>query len=286
MIRRATDQWRLAADAQSAEWLGLTAIVTGASGGIGEEIAVQLAGSGARVVIAARRQDELARVAARCRDAGALGPNVLVVPCDVTDRAQCEALVGAAVGRYGGLDALINNAGQGMWGRADEVTDLSVYETMLRVNYLSAVWLTLAALPHLKQTGGRVVTVGSVSGKTGVPLRSGYSAAKHALTGFMDCLRIELDGSGVSVTMVHPGWVSTGSQARNLGPDGVMLGTMPVKPVGGQTAAECATMLLAAGAARKRDVMPDLRSKLALWLKLVRPEMVDRMTARAIRGQR
>ncbi len=286
MSARATDQWRLAPDAVLGTWIGQSAIITGASGGIGEEIAVQLSSAGARVVLAARRREELERVAARCRDAGAIGASILIVPCDVTDRAQCESLVAAAVKRYGGLDVLVNNAGQGMWGRADEMTDWSVYETMLRVNYLSAVWLTLAALPHIKERRGRILAVGSLSGKTGVPLRSGYSAAKHALTGFMDTLRIELTGTGVSVTMIHPGWVSTGSQARNLGKDGAVLGAMPVKPAGGMTPEACASLLLAGAAARKRDIYPGWREKLSLWIKLIRPQMVDEMTARAIRGGR
>lgn len=287
----------------SDRWSGQVALVTGASGGIGEELAVQLAAAGACVALAARRCEELERVAARCRQAraaaravgvrgiaatanGADSDAFFIAPADVTDRAQCESLVAATVLRFGGLDALVNNVGQGMWGRADEMSDWSVYEAMLRVNYLSAVWLTLSALPHLKRSRGRILAVGSLSGKTGVPLRSGYSAAKHALTGFMDTLRIELDGTGVSVTMIHPGWVATGSQARNMGVDGRLLGEMPVKPVGGLSAAQCASMLLAGAAARKRDVFPDLRSRLAMWIKLIRPGMIDRMTARAIRGGR
>ncbi|MDA1080953.1 MAG: SDR family oxidoreductase [Gemmatimonadetes bacterium] len=267
-------------------WAGQAAIVTGASGGIGEEIAVQLATAGARVTLAARRPDELERVATRCRSAsGRTDDAILVVPCDVTDRTQCESLVASAVAAFGGIDVLVNNAGQGMWGRADEVSDLSIYEAMLRVNYLSAVWLTLAALPHLKTSRGRVLAVGSLSGKIGVPLRSGYAAAKHALTGFMDSLRIELDGTGVSVTMIHPGFVTTGSQARNLGTDGRALGAMPLKVSGGQTPDECAAMLLAGAALRKRDIVPGFRARLGLWLKLLAPTVVDNMASKAIRGR-
>ena len=266
-------------------WAGLGAIVTGASGGIGEELAVQLVRGGARVALAARRADELERVAARCR-AERAGAELFVIPCDVSDRAQCEAMVAQAVQRLGTLDVLVNNAGQGMWARADEVSDLSVYETMLTVNYLSVVWVTLAALPHLKATRGRILGVGSISGKTGVPLRSGYAAAKHAMTGFLDTLRIELKDAGVSVTMIHPGFVSTGSQARNLGTDGRVLGQMPVKPVNGLSAAECARMLLEGGASRRRDVLPDLRAKLLMWLKLIAPDYVDGVTAKAIKGKR
>ncbi len=273
-------------------WSGLTAVVTGASGGIGEQLAVQLASGGARVAIVARRRDELERVAARCREAqraagtfgDAAGEAVVVIPCDVSERAQCERMVAEAVRRLGKLDVLVHNAGQGMWSRVDDVQDLSVYETMLRVNYLSVVWLTCAALPHLQATKGRILGVGSLSGKIGVPLRSGYAAAKHAMTGFLDSLRIEVKAAGISVTMIHPGFVATGSQARNLGADGQVLGQMPRK-VGGMSAAVCATMLLDAGHARRRDVVPSFRAKLALWLRLVVPDYVDASTARAIMGK-
>ncbi|HVZ49498.1 MAG TPA: SDR family oxidoreductase [Gemmatimonadaceae bacterium] len=263
-------------------WHGLVAIVTGASGGIGEELAVQLAAAGAKVAIAARRADELERVARRCREAGG---DALVVPCNVTDRDACEALVATAVRAFGRLDVLVNNAGQGFWGRADEIRDYSVFEKMLRVNYLSVVWMTLAALPHLESSRGRVLTVGSLSGKLGVPMRSAYAAAKHAMTGFLDTLRIEVADTGVTFTTIHPGFVTTGSQARNLGPDGTPLGRMPVAPRSAITAANCARRLLAAGAARRRDVFPGARAKFSQWLRLVAPARVDRMVAGAIRGR-
>lgn len=266
-------------------WSGLTAVVTGASSGIGEEIAVQLTRAGARVVIAARRLEELERVAARCRGETP-GADVFAMVADVSVQSQCASLIADSVKRLGKLDVLVNNAGQGMWSRADEMADLSVYETMLRVNYLSVVWVTLAALPHLKVTRGRILGVGSLSGKTGVPLRSGYAAAKHAMTGFLDTLRIELKDDGVSVTMIHPGFVATGSQARNLGADGRALGKMPLKPGDGLKPDECARLLLDAGAARRRDVLPGLRAKVAMWLKLMVPDFVDGMTAKAIKGKR
>lgn len=275
----------------SEAWSGRSAIVTGASGGIGEELAVQLAAAGARVALAARRTDELERVAALCRaarppTAGADRAEIVVIPCDVTQPAQCRALVVEAASRFGGLDVLVNNAGQGFWGRADEVTDLSVFESMLRVNYLSVVWVTLAALPHLKQSRGRILTVGSLSGRTGVPLRSAYGAAKHALAGFLDSLRIELAESGVSVTAIYPGFVTTGSQARNLGPDGRVLGAMPVKVGAGLSPAECARLLLEAGAARRREVVPGMSARFGMLLRAFAPGVVDRMVSRAIRGDR
>ena len=249
----------------------------------------QLAAAGAHLALVARRAEELERVAALCRAAAPGGQATVIttIPCDLTDQAACRAMVEEAVRRLGRLDVLVNNAGQGMWGRADAMQDLSVYETMLRVNYLSVVWVTLAALPHLKATRGRILGVGSVSGKTGVPLRSGYAAAKHAMTGFLDTLRIELDldGSGVSVTMIHPGFVYTGSQARNLGADGKALGAMPVRPAGGIEPDECARQLLAGGLARERDLFPGARVKLMVALKHLVPGYVDAIVSKVIRGK-
>jgi short-subunit dehydrogenase len=266
----------------SETWRGLVAVITGASGGIGEEVAAQMATSGAKVVLAARRKDELERVAARCRASGA---EVLVVPTDVTVQAECDALIAAAVKQFGRIDVLVNNAGQGFWGRVDQTTDFSVFEKMLSVNYLSAIWCTVAALPHLKATKGRILAVGSVAGLTGVPLRSAYSAAKHALAGFFDTLRIELEDSGVTVTMISPGFVSTGSQAKNLGVDGQVLGKMPLKPASGHNAEEIARYLLAGAEKRERDVIPGWRAKLGLMLRPLFPGLIDGYTAKAIRGK-
>ncbi len=255
-------------------------VVTGASHGIGEAMACQLAAQGARLVLAARRADELDRVAAACRAAGA--PSVLVVPTDVSDPTACAALIDRAVAEFHGIDMLVNNAGLGMWSRVDAVQDLTIFERVLRVNYLGAVYCTHAALPHLKASSGRILCVSSLAGRTGVPLRSGYAASKHAISGFFDSLRIELRGSGVSVTLVHPGFVSTGAQGRNLSADGTPLGVVPIRMQDAMSADECARRSLAAVAARKRQLVMTARGKVGLWLKLLLPGLVDRVAAKAI----
>ena len=266
---------------------GGVAIVTGASGGIGEHIALRLAGLGARLVLAARRPDELERVAASCRRAAiatgrAADGDVITVPADVADPPQCQRLVGRAVQAFGAVDMLVNNAGLGMWARVDQVLDLSVFERVMRVNYFGAVHCAVHALPHLKRSGGRIVCVSSLAGRTGVPLRSGYAASKHAMTGFFDSLRIELRGSGVSVTLVDPGFVGTGSQGRNLSGDGTPVGTCPIDAAAVMTPHECARITVAAAASRTREVVIGARGRIGLWLKLIAPEAVDRIAARAI----
>ena len=263
----------------TASFRGQVVVVTGASHGIGAHVATQLATQGAKLVLAARRAAELEQTAAACRAAGA---EALVVPTDVTSPVECERLIAAAVEKFGRIDMLVNNAGLGMWSRVDAVHDITIFERVMKVNYFGAVYCTVHVLPYLKQSRGRIVCVSSLAGRTGVPLRSGYAASKHAMAGFFDSLRIELADTGVTVTIVNPGFVGTGTQGRNLGADGAPLGVSPVNAAAVMTPEECARITVAAAAARKREVVMTARGRLGLWLKLVAPELIDRITAKAI----
>lgn len=256
-------------------------VLTGASAGIGHEMALQLARQGARLVLAARDAAKLEEAAAACR---ALGAKAVAIPTDVGDEAQCRALVDGAVAEFGRIDTLVNNAGVGMWARFEEMTDLAPFERIMRVNYLGSVYPTYYALPHLKKTKGRIVAVNSLTGLTGVPTRSGYAASKHAAAGFFDSIRIELDGSGVTVTQVFPGFVRTEIRERAFGPDGQPLGrgNSPVREAEVMTAEECARLTLDAAAKRKRELVMTLRAKIGAKLKLIAPGLVDRIAKKAI----
>src|SRR6185436_3084630 len=119
-----------------------------------------------------------------------------------------------------------------------------------RINYLGSVYCTYYALPHLRSARGRIVAVSSLTGKTGVPTRSGYAASKHAMNGFFDTLRIELAGSGVSVTVACPDFVATEIRERAYGADGKPLGKSPVQETKVMTAETCARLILASAARR------------------------------------
>jgi len=254
-------------------------VITGASDGIGREVALQLADQGAWLALAARDGEKLEAAAAECR---ARGARAIVVPTDVAEREQCRRLVERTVEEFGRLDTLVNNAGVSMWARFDEVTDLEPFERMIRVNYLGAVYCTHYALPHLKRSRGRIVGVSSLTGKTGVPTRSGYAASKHAMAGFFDTLRIELADDGVAVTMVYPGFVSTGIRRRAYGGDGKPLGASPVREAEVMTVDECARQIVRAAAGRRRELVMTLRGKIGGYLKLVAPRLVDRIARNAI----
>ncbi len=218
-------------------------VITGASSGIGRELACQLAAQGAKLALAARNVERLKAVRVECEKRGG---QAIAVPTDVTEQAQCESLMMKTVETFGGIDILVNNAGISMWARFEDVTDLSIFEQIMRVNYLGSLYCTYYALPHLKASRGQIVAVSSLTGKTGVPLRSGYAASKHAVVGFFDSLRIELADDGVDVTIIYPGFVATETRKRAFGPDGKPLGESPVREKEIMTVEECVDLMLPA----------------------------------------
>src|SRR5262249_17548344 len=144
-------------------------VLTGASQGIGREMALQLAAQGARLALAARDETALREVAAACERCGGQAG---AIPADGREEAPCAALIARTVEAFGRIDTLVNNAGISMWALFEQVTDLSIFERMLRINVLGSIWCTWYALPHLKASRGRIIAVSSMTGKTGVPTRS------------------------------------------------------------------------------------------------------------------
>ena len=254
-------------------------VITGASKGIGAELARQLAARGARLVLAARNVKDLDAVAEECKKHGA---SVITVKADVAVERDCQAIMSGAALAFGGIDVLVNNAGATMWARFEDIEDLSILERIMQVNYMGAVYCTKHALPYVRAARGILVGVSSLAGRTGVPTRTGYSASKHAMTGFFDSLRIELADSGVAVTMIYPGFVATGIRENATGPDGKPIQVSPVKEGEVMGVEECARIIIAAIEARKREVIMTARGKIGLWLKLLAPSLVDRIARRAI----
>lgn len=254
-------------------------VITGASTGIGAELARQLAAEGASLVLAARTLAALEEVAVDCRRTGAATE---VVVTDVTDEQACRHLVERTVARFGRLDTLVNNAGVTMWARFDEIRDYSTLARIMQVNFMGSVYCTGHALPHIKAAHGRIVGIASHTGLTGVPTRTGYAASKHAMRGFFDSLRIELSGSGVTVTMVYPGFVATGIRENATGPDGKPVQVNPVDPARVMGVAECARQIVVATRRRDRELVMTARGKLVQLAKPFVPGLVDRIARRVI----
>lgn len=254
-------------------------VVTGASEGIGRAFCKVLAPQGAKLVLAARNA---ARLATLREEVEALGGEALVVQADVTEQGECQRLIEETVAHWGRLDVLLNNAGATMWTTFEEITDLSLFERLMQLNYMSCVYLTHYALPHLKDSRGRIAAVSSVAGMTGVPTRTGYSASKHAMFGFFDSLRIEVAPHGISVTMIAPDFVLSEIHRRALGSDGAPIGKSPMKEDKIMSAETCAALMADAIAKRTRLLVPSRRGRLGRWLKLLAPERMDAMAAKAI----
>jgi short-subunit dehydrogenase len=259
-----------------------TFVITGASSGIGEALALAYAARGDHLVLASRSKSELERVAGDCEKRGG---KTLVVPTDVGEPEACKALVDAAVAKFGGIDVLVNNAGVSMRAMFRDITDLTMFERMMKINYLGSVYSTHYALEHLIRSKGLLVAISSLTGKTGVPSRTAYSASKHAMQGFFDSLRIELIGTGVDVLVASPGFVDSGIQTRALGTDGKPRGGENVTEPDTMTLEECTRILTHGIDHREREIVMTSKAKLGLWLKLIAPKIVDEIALKATRGK-
>ena len=257
-------------------------IITGASDGIGAELARQLAqaqGSKLSLVLAARSADKLEAVAQACRQHGA---RVKVRPTDVGIEADCRGLVQDTVEAFGQLDALVNNAGMSAHALLEEVTDLAWYEQLMRTNFWGSVWCTHAALPHLKDSHGSIVAVSSLAGLVGVPGRTAYSASKFAQAGFFEALRAELKPAGVGVTTAYPGVVDTRIRYHGYNAQAQAAGVSGLKEEHAMPVAECARLILQGMERRQREVVMTRQGKLGRWVKLIAPGVVERMALAAL----
>jgi short-subunit dehydrogenase len=220
--------------------------ITGASSGIGEALAVAAVQRGARVVITARREDELRRVRDRCVEPSA----VALLALDLTT-ANIEIAAERAAACFGPIDVLVNNAGLSQRGGVAD-TDLETYRRIFELDFFAPVALTKAVLPTMRKRGGHVVMIGSVVSRVATPQRSGYSAAKHALDGFTESARVELWREGVRFTFVMPGFVRTQVSLNALEGNGARHGQMDRRTAAGMSPERCAEAIWA-GVERNRD---------------------------------
>ncbi|MGH1412976.1 MAG: SDR family oxidoreductase [Pelagimonas sp.] len=262
-------------------------VITGASEGIGAELARQIAARDkgrAAVVLAARRQGALDAVAQEMRG---MGTHVEVIVTDVTDRAACRHLIDETVARLGRIDVLINNAGMSAHANFSDTgdDDLAWYETLMVVNYWSVVWLTRAALPHLLATKGLVVGVSSLAGLVGVPGRTAYCSTKFAMNGFLEALRAELGHKGLRVMLAYPGTIDTAIRKQGFALGGKAPGVSMLKDDKAMPVATCARLILNGMDRGQREVLMTPKARFGRWLRLFAPGMVDRLAMKEIKDE-
>lgn len=246
-------------------------IVTGASSGIGKALAEEGLARGMRVVLAARN---VAAMQAIVDASGRASTEYLIVKTDVGNRDDCRILVERAVETFGRLDILINNAGISMRALF-EFVDLSVLERLMQINFWGAVYVTHYALPWLLQSKGSVVGVSSIAGYKGLPARTGYSASKFALQGFLESLRIENRKKGLHVLIACPGFTASNIRKTALSSDGSSQGESPRNEDDMMPAKEVAIHILRSVESRKHRLVLTRQGKLMVLLNKMFPKLVD-----------
>lgn len=253
--------------------------ITGASSGIGRQLAAQLAARGARTVLTARREEALRETRELC---GGEGRSV-IIPGDLSDLDAIDALADSAEAAFGRLDMLILNAGISQRGLAVE-TEPAVVHSVNTVNYLAPVHIIRRVVPRMMERGsGRVVAVSSLSTRVPTPRRSSYTASKAALETYLTVLRRELVGSGVGVTVALPGFVRTEISLNALNADGSTHDTLDPAQEKGMSPEDCARRIISGIERGRREVLipSDLRTRLGLFLQRRAPGLLDRLMAKA-----
>ncbi|WP_295126906.1 SDR family oxidoreductase [uncultured Chitinophaga sp.] len=244
--------------------------ITGASSGIGKALALELAKQQAKLVLTARRADVLADVKAECLK---YTPHCKLLSFDLTDSAQIEPKAAEALQLFGGLDVLINNAGVSQRSPVME-TALEVDRQIMEINFFATVAFTKALLPHFKKQGhGHIIVMSSMAGLLGFPMRSAYSAAKHALHGFFETFQTEQPVKDLHTTIVCPGRINTPISLSALTGSGQPHGKMDDGQKNGIPADKCARIILKAAENKKKLIKIAKEEKILLAIKRVIPSM-------------
>ncbi len=248
-------------------------IITGASSGIGRALAFEAARSKARLVLAARNLNQLQEVAEQIKH---FHHEVIVCKTDVSLETDCQNLIRTAVDHFGGIDILINNAGMSMRAVFAN-TDLSVIHRLMDVNFWGTVYCTKYALPYLLKSKGSVVGVSSTAGFMGLPGRTGYSASKFAMQGFLESLRIENIRNELHVLIASPGFTASNIRNTALNEKGQLQGESPRDETKMMTPERVAKLILRAIRIRRRNMVITLEGKLLRQIKWVVPGLVDKI---------
>ena len=246
-------------------------VITGASSGIGKACAFAFGKAGCRVVINGRDAERLNQAAAELKAANI---ECLAVPGDVSKEADVKELIEQTVARFERIDILINNAGISMRALFEDV-DLEVIKRVMDINFYGTVYATKYALPYILKTKGSIIGISSVAGYRGLPARTGYSASKFAMQGFLEALRTELLPKGVHVMVACPGFTASNIRNTALAANGSMQGESPREESKMMSSEEVADHILRATIHRKRDLVLTLQGKFTVFLNKWLPGLTD-----------
>jgi NAD(P)-dependent dehydrogenase (short-subunit alcohol dehydrogenase family) len=257
---------------------GKVVAVTGAAGGLGRALCLRFAAAGSRIVALDRDGSALAGLLDELR---ALGVTGISEVCDVSQEEDCRRAMAGAIKAFGGIDVLVNNAGithRSAFAR----TRPDVIRRVLAVNFFGALDCTHAALSSLVDRRGLIIVISSVAGFAPLIARTGYAASKHALHGFFDSLRTELEPLGVEVMVVCPSFIQTGIDKNALGGDG-NLASHPQSIVGTRTTPDAiAEKIFTAATRGRRLLLPDMVSRASWWLTRLAPRFYERRMRKSL----
>ncbi len=253
-------------------------IVTGASSGIGKACAETFAARGYSVLLAARSADRLEQVAQHIRQQGGIATTCVA---DVRHREHCQRIVETCLQQFGRIDVLINNAGISMRALFAE-TQLKVIEDVVDINFWGTVYCTYYALPSLLITQGSVVGISSIAGFVGLPGRTGYSASKFAMNGFLEALRTENLKTGLHVLVVCPGYTASNIRQTALNKDGLPQGESPLDEQRLMAPETVAQEVWKGVQKRKRTILLTAEGKMAVWLHKFFPAWMDQLVYRKV----
>lgn len=249
-------------------------IITGASSGIGKALVYEFAKRGAKIVMGARNTEELKKIE---DDLKSQGTEIISVQTDVSNELDCKNLVEKAHERFGKIDTLVNNAGISMRALFEDL-DLEVIRRLMDVNFWGTVYCTKYALPYLLQTKGSLVGIISVAGFLGLPGRTGYSASKFAVRGFLNTLRVENLKKGLHVLVAAPGFTASNIRKTALVADGSQQGDSPRAESNMMSAERCAEIIVNGVVKRKREIIMTLvEGKISVFLSKWFPSLLDKL---------
>ena len=253
-------------------------IITGASSGIGKALAFAFGQEGANIVITGRKKEALFEVSDELTKQGI---DNLPIISDVSIEADNIDVVNKTIEKYGKIDILINNAGISMRSMFEDC-DMEVIKKVMDINFYGTVYATKYALPYIKETKGSIVGVSSIAGYRGLPVRTGYSASKFAMNGFLEALRTELLHTGVHVLTACPGFTQSNIRVASLGSDGNSKGESMRDEGNMMSSEEVAQRILKALKNRDRDMVLTLQGKMVVFLNKWLPKLTDKLTYNAL----
>ena len=253
-------------------------IITGASSGIGEATAYAFAKQKCKLVLAARNLENLEKVKINCET---LGAETITIKCDVSNEENCKSLITETIAKFSTIHVLINNAGISMRALFADV-NMDVLKQLMEINFWGSVYCTKYALPYLLKEKGSVLAVNSVAGIKGLPGRTGYSASKYALNGFMDALRIENLKTGLHVGVICPGYTKSNIRNAALNKNAMAQAESPLdedKLILPETVADYIVKMLEQ---RKAEMVLSIQGKTVFWLNKFFPRWLDKLIYSAI----